>query len=338
MTEPTATDFRHLVELTGPFGTFEHADHAVPRIEHGQCTDDVARVLIAAMREPEPSPEVVTLADVSIQFLLLAQDAGGRVLNRRSNFGTWFGEASDEDCWGRAQWAFGTAAARSGNGAGRLAMLRAFERGAMVNSPHPRANAFAVLGAGEILRVDSENPGAHLTLEKAAAILDRPVASAAWCWPEARLAYANAVLPEALLTIGYWRNNDRLMASGLRQLEWLSQMEIRDGHLSVTPTGGRGPGEPERRFDQQPIEVAALADASFAAYALTGDASWTELLKLSIGWFHGDNDLGESMRDAVTGGAYDGLTEVGPNLNEGAESTLSLITTTQHSHRLAYAI
>ena len=38
--------FDHLVALTDRFGTFEHAEHATPRREHGYCVDDVARVLV----------------------------------------------------------------------------------------------------------------------------------------------------------------------------------------------------------------------------------------------------------------------------------------------------
>jgi hypothetical protein len=36
------------------------------------------------------------------------------------------------------------------------------------------------------------------------------------------------------------------------------------------------------------------------------------------------------MWDPATGGGYDGLTPTGPNLNQGAESTLALISTLQH--------
>ena len=43
------------------------------------------------------------------------------------------------------------------------------------------------------------------------------------------------------------------------------------------------------------------------------------------------NDLGARMWDDATCGGYDGLTPLGPNLNEGAESTLALITTMQYA-------
>ena len=44
--------------------------------------------------------------------------------------------------------------------------------------------------------------------------------------------------------------------------------------------------------------------------------------KDSCYWFLGDNDTGAIIYDHVTGGCYDGLTLTGPNLNQGAESTL----------------
>jgi hypothetical protein len=40
------------------------------------------------------------------------------------------------------------------------------------------------------------------------------------------------------------------------------------------------------------------------------------------------------MCDQETGGGYDGLTPDGPNRNQGAESTLALISTLQHGRTL----
>jgi hypothetical protein len=41
------------------------------------------------------------------------------------------------------------------------------------------------------------------------------------------------------------------------------------------------------------------------------------------------------MWDEATGGGFDGLTPQGPNLNQGAESTLALISTFQHARRIS---
>jgi hypothetical protein len=43
------------------------------------------------------------------------------------------------------------------------------------------------------------------------------------------------------------------------------------------------------------------------------------------------------MWDPATGGGYDGLHQGAPNLNQGAESTLALISTMQDEHRLTTA-
>jgi hypothetical protein len=96
------------------------------------------------------------------------------------------------------------------------------------------------------------------------------------------------------------------------------------------PVGGAGPDDAPPAFDQQPIELAALADACARAESVTGDAAWRRGVDLAIDWFAGVNDLGVAMSDPVTGGGFDGLTPNGPNLNQGAESTLALITTLQH--------
>jgi hypothetical protein len=56
-----------------------------------------------------------------------------------------------------------------------------------------------------------------------------------------------------------------------------------------------------------------------------------------VGWFLGQNDLGAPMFNAETGGGYDGLTAKGPNLNQGAESTIALLTTFQQARQLELA-
>ena len=54
-------------------------------------------------------------------------------------------------------------------------------------------------------------------------------------------------------------------------------------------------------------------------------------------WFLGENDVGAPLLDTVTGGGRDGLTPDGVNENEGAESTIALITALQQARRLQAA-
>ena len=98
-----------------------------------------------------------------------------------------------------------------------------------------------------------------------------------------------------------------LVEHGLELLEWLLDRETRQGHLSVTPVGGSGPDDDGPGFDQQPIEVAALADACARAAAVDGDRRWADGITAAANWFLGDNDGGVVMWDPDTGGAFDGL-------------------------------
>jgi hypothetical protein len=65
---------------------------------------------------------------------------------------------------------------------------------------------------------------------------------------------------------------------------------------------------------------------------LTGETYWKSVQTLATQWFMGNNDVGVVMFDPATGGGYDGLTARGPNLNQGAESTLCLLSTLQLAH------
>ncbi|MEZ5218508.1 MAG: hypothetical protein R2715_18440 [Ilumatobacteraceae bacterium] len=194
---------------------------------------------------------------------------------------------------------------------------------------------FAALGAAEVAEQIHGHQAAEALLLDAVATIGPIAKNSLWPWPQHRLSYANAAIPEVLIAAGHLLQRSRVLSDGLKLLRWLLDRETVDGHLSPTPVGGAGPDDAATgRFDQQPIEVAAMADACARAYAVTGDEEWRRGLELAISWFEGNNDLGAVMWDAQTHGGYDGLTASGPNLNQGAESTLALISTLQHAHRL----
>jgi hypothetical protein len=154
-------------------------------------------------------------------------------------------------------------------------------------------------------------------------------------WPERELTYANPALAEVVIAAGDLLGDEPLLTDGLRMLTWLCRMQDNHGRLSVVPVGGWRPDVPRHRHDQQPIEAAATADACATAAAVTGDEAWDAPLFQAVSWFLGDNDTGSVMFDHSTGGGYDGLTPDGPNLNQGAESTLALVATLQHARALA---
>ena len=153
-------------------------------------------------------------------------------------------------------------------------------------------------------------------------------------WPAPRLSYANAAIAEAVIAAGWKLDSNKVFRNGLRMLEWLLAGETRGGHLSVVPVGGWGPGEPRPGFDQQPIEVATLADACMRAVAVTGDTGWLDGVGKCVAWFLGDNDAKVPMFDERTGGCCDGLSRTSRNRNQGAESTLAMISALQQGRRV----
>ena len=329
----TLPSFGHVVSMSDDIGMFEHADLATARREHGYCTDDMARVLIVAVREPDRSQVVRELGRTAYRFLAQSQNVSGRTRNRRDVHGRWHGRHGVEDCWGRSLWAFGTAARRAPEDWMRSGAMSHFNHGVKQRSPHRRAMAFAALGAAEIVERDPRHHRAGDLLADAITAIGPLSTEAGWPWPEPRLSYANAAIPDALIAAGHLLGRADVLDDGLMLLRWLVDHETLDGHVSPTPVGGAGPVDGPGRFDQQPIEIAALADACERANRVTGDASWRAGVDLAIDWFAGNNDGGAVMWDPDTHGGYDGLTSNGPNLNQGAESTLALISTLQHVPR-----
>lgn len=215
----------------------------------------------------------------------------------------------------------------------RRAALGLFHQQEGFASTSPRANAFAILGASEVLTGDPENAVARTALTQWARVLqvsDDP----GWPWPEPRLAYDNARIPDALIAAGISLGNDHIVEAGLRLLEWLVTIETRDDHYSFAPVGGWEPGEPRPGYDQQPVEAAAMADACTRAWLLTGDGKWRDAVLRAARWLLADNDGDVVLYDFETGGCCDGLTMKGPNMNQGAESTLSALSTLQQARRV----
>jgi hypothetical protein len=325
--------FKHLFRLSDEAGLFEHAKLTEPRTEHGYCVDDVARGLLIAVREPEPSDKLSNHARLYLRFLINAQIKDGRFHNRLGLDRKWEDEANLEDCWGRAMWGLGTAAARAPAMADQA--LAHFDISVSCRSPHTRAMAFAGLGAAEVLQVQPDHAGAQSLLRDAAKLIGSPGVEPQWRWPEPRLRYANAILPETLLAAGSLLGDSRALADGLAMLGWLLDVEASDDdHLSVTPAGGWTVGESRPGFDQQPIEVAALADACGRAFDVTGATRWRDGVLRSAAWFLGHNDAHIALHDPVSGGGCDGLEMDGRNENQGAESTLAMISTFQQAHRV----
>jgi hypothetical protein len=333
--------FDHLQRLTDDRGLFEHALHTVPRREHGYCLDDVARGLVVVCHEPDPGPATRRLARCYLAFVLEALDATGACHNRMGVDGQWHDEAAVGDWWGRAVWGLGVAATSAQSPGMRARALGGFRIAAQRRSPYIRSMAFAALGAAELLRERPDDIAARqlltdtLATDTMVTIVAAEGDESRWPWPEERLSYGNASIAEALIVAGDVLPDPPALRGGLHLLEFLLRTETRDGHLSVTPVGGRGRDDAGPGYDQQPIEVSALADACGSAFRITHQASWLTGVGLAWDWFLGHNDSATPMFDPRTGGGYDGLEPHGRNLNQGAESTLAMLATAQQVRQVS---
>lgn len=300
---------------------FEHARLRAPRREHGYCTDDNARALVAVVREGG----LDRLGAVYLRFVEAAQLPDGRFHNRRDAGGAWEDPVGSDDSQGRALFGLGVAGA-----------VRAFDAGAAAfDSPSPRANAYAVLGAAELVGLRPGHEPALALLGRASRRLGSVSADPEWPWPELRLAYDNARLAEARIAAGVALERPVLLDEGLDLLRWLVSVQTHQGHFSFTPVGGWASGEPRPRFDQQPIEAGAMAEACARAFEASGEAGFAELVELATRWFLGENDGGIALLDPRSGGCRDGLEQDGRNENQGAESTLAAIAAFQAAARSA---
>jgi len=332
-----AWDYRlqHLARMSDERGLFEHALNDAPRVEHGYCTDDNARLLVVASREPDEGL-AHDLSRLALRFVLSAQTDAGLVHNRFGYDGMyrWLDSAGTGDWWGRALWGLGVAASAHPNPGLRAEASWGFHRGARQRSPFIHSMAFAALGAADVLTVAPQDDVARHLLLDARDTVGGHGGDMGWPWPQERLTYANGAIAEAAIAIGMSLPDSASLDRGLAMLEWLMHQQHSGEHLSVVGVGGRGPRDSSPQFDQQPIEVAALADACWRAWVATGDHAWVRGVLAAAAWFEGSNDIGARMYDPDSGGGYDGLTPRGPNLNQGAESTLAYISTMHRARSL----
>lgn len=319
-------NYTHLLALTTERGVYEHCSGQNPLPEHGYCVDDVARALIVVARDDDPPDEVARVADMCMDFLCAAQHVDGSVVNRQGADGTWSGEPEVGDHWGRALWAWGTVVGRSDDLDRIERAVGAFRLSSSRRSPFLRSMAHAALGAAEYLRRFPHNTAALDVLADARnhALRHRGPSIP---WPEAKLTYANAIIPQAVIAAGVHLGEPTTVDHGLEMLHWLTRLQSGGSHLSPIGNAGWWPGDALPAFDQQPLEVSHLVDAALTAFDATSDTQWLDVARQGAAWFYGVNDVGVWMHDPKTGAGYDGLTSSGPNPNCGAESTLAYLST-----------
>lgn len=336
----------HLDEISDDTGVWQHALGSQPNRAFGYCTDDVARALEVDLLHSRVLGWAAVERDAwrSMAFIEAAFNAGlGRFRNFRSAGGEWLDEVGSEDSHARALQALGSAIAdapdvRMTGDAARLFVAAAPAARSFTGL---RPIAAALLGCDAALRggADGEVLATFKALAARLALAfdePAPASDAEWLWPEQIVTYENALLPRALIVAASRLDDETLLRTGRRVLDWLvAAQTTASGRLSLVGNQGWwARGAHRARFDQQPIDATSLLLAAEAAYLTTAAEPYRQVAETAYGWFLGDNDVGVAVAIPTTGGCQDGLLRTGVNLNQGAESTLMWLTALEHMRRL----
>jgi len=322
----------HLLRLTDDTGVIQHATFSVPARESGYCVDDNARALIVALHAEGPSgaTDAKRLISTYLAFLHAAQTREGRFRNQMTYARSFTDGDESEDCTGRALWALGTAVRLARDDGQKRLARQMFERGLpFATELGPRGTALTILGLTAFLTAHPEvGPAADLLQRLAQRLCQRyrDEEKPNWRWFEPSLTYDNALLPLALWRAhAVTRDPESRRVAG-EALDFLEATCFRNDRLVLIGNAGwhtRGAARSES--DEQPTDAAAFVLAFRAAYLVTRDHRYLRRMREAFAWFLGSNRLDAAVYDSATAGCRDGLGATAPNLNQGAESTISFL-------------
>jgi len=325
-------NLNHLRRLTDDTGMIEHAKFVIPKRDEGYCLDDNARALIVSARTYHLTRESLAseLTSTYMGYVHHCQREDGLFHNRINYQRKTTDEVGSDDCIGRTIWALGHLVRRPPMSGHRSIADECFQK----VIPHIskfslRGKTYALPGLYAYLKYHQGDENVRqILLETAWWIIGQYHANKdeRWHWFEDELTYDNAMIPFALLRSYRITGETKFLEVGIESLAFLENVCFSNGYLR--PVGNKGwytKGGEVAQYDQQPLDATAFVLAYREAFRCTGNENYIQQMRLSFGWFLGDNDLGISLYDHQSGGCSDGLKKDDINLNQGAESTLSFL-------------
>ncbi len=325
--------FEHLQTLTDSTGVIQHAIFSIPNRRTGYTTDDNARALIASIMEFERtgSRDALRLVSTYLSFLHYAQTPSGRFHNFMAFDQVWLDDQSSEDCFGRVLWACGYALCAELHPNVKKVAKQLFDDAFrwIPATQSLRARAYMGMACYYYIQNIKDAQDVRKMLEKLADSLCedfRENAAGDWLWYESILTYSNGMLPRLLFLAYQELGKPEYLETAETSLDFLTKVCILDDVLYPIGCNGWYPKGQERAlYDQQPVDPLCHTLSYLAAYDATGKQDYLRKAFISFDWFFGRNSVGEALYDPVTGGCYDALGPDGPNLNQGAESTITCL-------------
>jgi len=324
-------DYRHLNAMTDGNGILQFSRLQQPDPGSGYTLDDNARALIVALSREDG----YDLAGCYATYLYRSQRS-----DSWANFelnGQFSSSFDSEDSMGRAILACSLGTTSHWPDIRKICidmLVRNLPR--TFDFTSPRAIAYTLLGLckGEIPVFPEKLLYMVSLLSNRLINLYQLKQDKGWFWFEDYFTYCNGILPQALFAAYTLNGDKKALKIGHDSLNFLNAILFRNGYLDIIGNQGwyiKGGAIP--LFDQQPVDAASIYFACMEAYESIGNQDYVALAKLAHAWYRGVNIHSLSLYNAETGGCFDALTEEGVNLNQGAESTLSLILCDLHAER-----
>lgn len=331
-------NLKHFEKMSDRFGLVQFAEYSKPSRKSGYTIDDNARALICSLllRRAGYLTENELQAKMSLFLRLIevGRQANGNFINYLAGSDptiTGKNDAEDlEDTQGRVVWAMSEIVSdphfQKTEIRKKAEALLNSAVSKIENLKHLRAIAFSLWGLslfeGKRFKQKAEFLAGKL---KQAFLAGRDLENG-WDWFEAKLTYANGILPAALLKYSRLIGDKKGREIGLKSLDFLCRITFwGDVFVPIGQKGWYEKGKKRALFDQQPEEAYHMMLALLEALKLTEDLKYKRLLSKCFSWFVGNNLLGESLYDSKTAGCYDGLSRHGVNKNQGSESLLSYL-------------
>ncbi len=322
----------HLRNMTDDTGLIQHAKFMLPDRNHGYCTDDNTRAVVAMVKyyTQYSDAEALRLFNIYLSFICHAQREDGTFRNFMGYDRHWIAPEPAHDGLGRSLWAFGAVLGRPPLPE-LVPIIKDFFDKSAPHIPHlsPRGKAYSIFGMRNYL---TQFPGAsdikrhmHAAAEHLVELYEQN-AKPDWQWFENILSYDNAVLPHALFEAYLAMGNEIYLEIATKTSDFLLENTFTGDHFSFIGCNGWYTYQGQKaQFDQQPLEAISTVMMCRGAYEATDDPNYLKLQKKAFDWFLGDNDLSIPLYDFRTKGCGDGLERNSVNLNQGAESMLAYL-------------
>ena len=327
----------HLLRMTDDCGLIQHAKYATPNRFEGYCLDDNGRALLFTCRalngklaNGPQRRELIRLSETYLACIFHAQNEDGTFRNFMDYTREFLEPRGSEDSYGRALWGLAQCVATPPRrDLGELAnecFIRAI--GHLDARTSPRTIAYGIIALATYLEARDDNNLRDLMDRSVNRLLSHYGDNKhdEWSWFEPYLSYDNAILPLALFASLRVIDREEVRSVAEMTTDFLTEQTTYGG--IARPVGCREVwqrGARPQQFDQQPLEAMADVLLHLEAYAQSNRGLDAERAHRCYSWFHGNNDLGQPLYCADTAGCYDGLTEHGPNQNQGAESLLAYL-------------